>query len=425
MSLQRDIARVAWFTPMPDGWGIPILWTGPAGGTKTGQHAGWAREFVSPYIHASPGAKGEAWFGATPVPGEWADGSTVLRFPSNERIKEMIALGRGLILVDEVRSAPTSTLTALLSIFQEREVGDDKLPPGVRVFGASNSAREAVNGRKLSAPAANRCCHIAWPDPDSDQMLSHAISVASKEMFLDTTPVDYSDYGQQADIEQRIREAYKAEFPAAASAVFSYTSRVKNSKGEPVLRDQPLLGSDAADGPWGSPRSWYNAACALFGYRQCLRLGVIRTPLDDNGRTMRESDQPVLRAIIEGFVGVGNGGAFLEWLVEQDIPDYARWLDGEVSVNFEHGHRDDRTFTTMRGAAAHILSLPKGADRLRRTRKFWSIARSVATNGGFELVSSAAALLAEDDPAAVIAERTAFTQEYSHRMKQAMQQASR
>lgn len=420
MNFHEQVARVAWFTPMPDGWGIPILWTGNAGSTKTAHHAEWARSFASPYIHASPGAKGEAWFGATPVPGRWDDDDTmVMKFPSNVSIKEMIALGRGLILVDEVRSAPTQTLTALLSIFQEREMGDDKFPPGIRVWGASNSAREAVNGRMLSAPAANRCCHIAWSDPSSDDMLAHAISSASREMFMGSVPIDFSDYSVHEEVENSVRAAFKTQFPLAASAVFSYTARVKNSKGESVLRDQPPLGSAAADGAWATPRSWYNAACALFGYRESLRLGVIPTPKDDNGRMMPESDHPVLRALINGFVGDGNGGAFLEWLVAQDIPDYSRWLDGEVQVTFEPGIRDDRTFTIMRGAAAHLLAMQAGSDRARRTRAFWRIAKDVAKNNGFELVSSAVSMLAEDDPAAIIVERTAFTSEYAARIKAA------
>lgn len=421
--LHRDIARVAWFTPMPDGWGIPILWTGPSGSTKTAHHSEWAREFASPYIHASPGAKGEAWFGATPVPGPWADGTMVMRFPSNASVKEMLMLGRGLILVDELRSSPNATLTALLSIFQERELGDDRFLPGIRVFGASNSAREAVNGRKLSAPAANRCCHIEWHDPDSDEMLAYAISSASRDAFMNSTPIDFSNYGEHEKIERAVLAARASHLPLAMSAVFSYTARIKNSKGESVLRDQPPLGSDAADGAWGSPRSWYNAGCALFGYREALRNGVIRD-VDDSGKLVRESDSRVLSALICGFVGAGNGAAFLEWLVEQDIPDYADWLDGKLgdTVKFEYGRRDDRTFTILRGAAAHILSMERGSDRLRRTRAFWKIAAEVAKDGGFELVSSAAAMLAEDEPSAVIIERSMFVKEYAARMKAAMGQ---
>jgi len=418
-ALHDLIARVAWYTPTNDGWGAPILWTGAAGGTKTGHHFGWARQFSSPFIHASPGAKGEAWFGATPVPDKADDGQLVMTFPSNVSIHQMITLGRGLILVDELRSAPTTTLTALLSIFQEREVGDDRLPPGVRVFAASNSAREAVNGRKLSAPAANRCCHIGWRDPTSDEMLAYSLSSASSPAFMTHEPIDFSDYNEQERLENAILAARRTEFPLASSAVFSYTARVKNSHGESVLRDQPPLGSDASDGPWASPRSWYNTACTLFAYRQCLKLGIIPTPMDDNGRVLREADHPVLRAMVEGFVGTGNGGAFLEWLVEQDIPDYAAWLDGKITVKFEHGLRDDRTFTIMRGAAAHILLLDKGSDRLRRTRAFWRVAKDVANEGGFELVGSAAGLLAEDDPAMVIIERSEFTKLYSARMREA------
>lgn len=420
MSLYEKIATTAWFTPMPNGWGVPILWTGPAGSAKTGHHYGWARKFSSPFLHLSPGQKGEGYFGVVPVPVADALGEVTLTFPTNRAVKQMVQLGRGLILLDELRAAPQIVGPALLGILQERQFGDEELPPGVRVFAASNSAKESVNGRKLSAPAANRVCHIAWEDPSPSEMLAHALRSAGQDPFLAKRPIDFSDYAAHEEVERRILEARAEGMAKAMSEVFAFTERVKNPRGDSIIRDQPAPGSEASDGPWASPRSWYGVGEILFAYRTLLSLGVIEPERAPDGSILtQESDSRVLRTMVEGMVGAGNGGAFLLWLDEQDIPDYAQWLDGKVTVEFRHGIRDDRTFTIMQGAAAHIVALKDAAVKASRAKRFWGIAKEVAEKGGFELVGSAVAILAEDDPATIIKEKSEFVREYAARIRAA------
>lgn len=423
MDLYDYLFLLAWFTPMPDGWGIPILWTGPAGATKTGRHSAWARKMRSIFEHCSPGQKGEAYFGCTPSLMQDRDGNYFFGFPPNQNILSMCSAGRGLILLDELRAAPTIVGPSLLGILQEREWGDLSLPTGVRVMAASNSAKESVNGRSLSAPAANRVCHINWQDPEPSQMRDHALRMAAGPAFAPKTKIDTSNYEHWQDVEDRILAARQQGMSKALVEVFSYCERVKNAQGESILRNQPALGSTASDGPWASPRTWWGVGETVFAYRELVKQNVIPAPmLPGGGVNTREADSTILRTMVEGWVGPGVGGAYLEWLSEQDIPDYAEWLDGRIIVNFSHGIRDDRTFTIMQGAAAHVVNIDDPDVKLRRARKFFEIALNVANNGGFELVSSAVALVADADPSAVYKEKTAFTSTYAKRISDAKKQ---
>jgi hypothetical protein len=51
---------------------------------------------------------------------------------------------------------------ALLRVVLERTVGDLSLPADVAVVAAANPPEQAADGWDLSAPLANRLCHLRW-----------------------------------------------------------------------------------------------------------------------------------------------------------------------------------------------------------------------------------------------------------------------
>ena len=51
---------------------------------------------------------------------------------------------------------------ALLRVVLERVVGDLELPADVAVVAAANPPEQAADGWDLSAPLANRFCHLEW-----------------------------------------------------------------------------------------------------------------------------------------------------------------------------------------------------------------------------------------------------------------------
>ena len=67
-----------------------------------------------------------------------------------------------LLFLDELSTAPPAVQAALLRVVLERIVGDLTLPTDVAVVAAANPPEQAADGWDLSAPLANRLCHLNW-----------------------------------------------------------------------------------------------------------------------------------------------------------------------------------------------------------------------------------------------------------------------
>src|SRR2546423_7436442 len=76
--------------------------------------------------------------------------------------QRLAAAGHGLLFLDEISTAPPAVQAALLRVVLERVVGDLDLPEGVVVVAAANPPEQAADGWDLSAPLANRFCHLDW-----------------------------------------------------------------------------------------------------------------------------------------------------------------------------------------------------------------------------------------------------------------------
>ena len=80
-----------------------------------------------------------------------------------ERTVTLAEAGEGVAFFDEISTAPPAVQAALLRVVLERTVGDLRLPDGVAVVAAANPPDQAADGWELSAPLANRFCHLDWP----------------------------------------------------------------------------------------------------------------------------------------------------------------------------------------------------------------------------------------------------------------------
>jgi MoxR-like ATPase len=67
-----------------------------------------------------------------------------------------------MLFFDEISTAPPAVQAALLRVVLEREVGDLSLPPSVSIVAAANPPERTVGGWDLTAPLANRFCHLQW-----------------------------------------------------------------------------------------------------------------------------------------------------------------------------------------------------------------------------------------------------------------------
>ena len=85
-----------------------------------------------------------------------------VRFAPPSWARRLAEAGRGLLFLDELSTAPPAVQAALLRVVLERAVGDLTLPDEVAVVAAANPPEQAADGWDLSAPLANRLCHLAW-----------------------------------------------------------------------------------------------------------------------------------------------------------------------------------------------------------------------------------------------------------------------
>jgi hypothetical protein len=85
-----------------------------------------------------------------------------VRFAPPGWARRLAGVGHGLLFLDELSTAPPAVQSALLRVVLERVVGDVALPDGVAVVAAANPPARTADGWDLSAPLANRFCHLAW-----------------------------------------------------------------------------------------------------------------------------------------------------------------------------------------------------------------------------------------------------------------------
>ena len=137
--------------------GVPVLvWGGPGVGKTSGITA----------IARSSGLHFEAVIASIREPSDFAGlpvvGEHGVTFAPPDWAKRLAAAGRGILLLDELSTAPPAVQSALLRVVFERQVGDLTLPAGVRIVAAANPPEEAADGWDLAPPLANRFCHLDW-----------------------------------------------------------------------------------------------------------------------------------------------------------------------------------------------------------------------------------------------------------------------
>lgn len=355
-----NIVRAAFFTPMgnmftddgAEAWGLPMLFIGRPGSSKTSRFYGFARKYKDvPFESVKPGSRGEGFFGCTPTLGELENGKKVLDFPLPRRFHDKFSKGAGLILIDEALNTPPAVKPAILGFIQERELGEMKFGPRVRIFAAANSVEESPSGYDLSPPEANRMGHMDWPDPPVSDVIGYLTGGGHR----------HDDEEETLDVaaeEARIMETFYSEhYPMAVGLTAGFLQRMPSR-----LRVQPKLGDPQASGAWASPRSWEYATRAWASAQV-------------NGLNATEAE-----AFFSAFLGNAVAHEFHTWRREQDLPSPHDILDGKVK--FKHNRqRLDRTAVVLHSCVATLVqAMTSGASNpetkkqaLSRASNLWKM----------------------------------------------------
>ena len=274
-----------------------------------------------------------------------------VRFAPPAWAQRLAAEGRGLLFLDELSTAPPAVQAALLRVVLERVVGDLELPDEVAVVAAANPPEQAADGWDLSAPLANRLCHLTWEiNP----------RVVADGLAGGWAPPRVPELAGDWDAEEIMARGLVAAF-----------LRVR-----PALACAPPADPASAGRGWPSPRTWEMTA----------RLWAAADAAGAGGATRS--------ALVRGCVGDGAGAEFLTWLAEMDLPDPEAVLADPAA--FVLPERADRAYAALAAVTAAVTA-ELTPDRWTAA---WRVLGAAATSAP-DVAAAAARVLARHRPSGV------------------------
>jgi len=319
---------------------VPVLIWGPPGAGKTATITAVAEALELPLEVIIASIREPSDFAGLPVVRE--DG---VRMEPPAWAKRLAQAGKGILFLDEISTAPPAVQAALLRVVLDRVVGDLPLPPSVAVVAAANPPEQAAGGWDLSAPLANRFCHLTWevnPQAWVDGMLR----------------------GWPVPAIPRLPDGWEAGIPAARALVASFI------RYRPSLLLQVPQSEEQAGRAWPSPRTWDMAARLLAAAEAA------------------QAESDVVAALVNGCVGEGAGLEFLAWRQALDLPDPEEILADPNK--FRMPERGDLAFAALAAVVSAALS------NLTRERWLaaWAVLARAAEKGAKDIAAAAAKALA-------------------------------
>ena len=321
--------------------GTPVLAWGPPGTGKTSAITAIADALSLPLEVVLASIREPADFAGLPIIRE--DG---VRMEAPAWARRLYQSGKGILFLDEISTAPPAVQAALLRVVLDRVVGDLPLPAGVAVVAAANPPEQAAGGWDLSAPLANRFCHLSWS--------------------LDTQAwIDGMIQGWPVPSVPRLPAGWESGIPASRTLVASFIRH------RPHLLLQVPESEEQAGKAWPSPRSW-DMAARLLAACDAAKAG-----------------EDVATSLVAGCVGEGPGLEFLSWRRALDLPDPEAVLAAPDS--FKVPERGDQAFAVLTA----VVSAAVGNLTKERWLAAWAVLARAAEQGAKDIAAASAKALAQ------------------------------
>ncbi len=337
--------------------GVPVLLWGPPGTGKSSVVRSLADALDRPCEVVIASIREPSDFAGLPIVHEGG-----VRFAPPTWATSLADAGRGVLFLDEISTAPPAVQAALLRVVLERTVGDLTLPPSVAVVAAANPPEQAADGWDLSAPLANRFCHLDWSTDAATVAggftagFGPAVAADLLERLRTGAPGTSDALAGPGGVGNAVGDGVRAR--ARAEVATFLLLRPSTVVAPPVERA-------AAGRAWPSPRTWEMAADLLA-----------------TGRSVDVGPE-VRAALVCGCVGQGPGIEFLGWLAELDLPDPEVVLADPAA--FQLPERGDRAYAALMSVAAAVAA--------RATPERWAAGWEVLGRAG-EQVPDVAAMAA-------------------------------
>lgn len=265
--------------------------------------------------------------------------------------KRLVDRGYGMLFFDEITTAPPANQAALLRVTLEGEVGDTPLPkdengvPTVMTVAAANPPEEAAGGWELSPPLANRFIHLNWTV--NPQRWVEGIVSGFPPPKVTVLPKNWRD-----------------GIPSARVQVASYI-RARPEQLHVVPKEEAKAGK-----AWASPRTWDMTATLIAA---CESVGA---------------DTSTRNELVLGTVGEGQGGEFLSYIDNLDLPDPEVILANVKK--FTLPTRGDQQFAVLTSVVSAVANQ---LDK-KRWNAGWDILAEAAKQGASDIAAGAATQLA-------------------------------
>ncbi len=333
---------IALQTPAPKGsMGIPVLLWGKPGQGKSSFLEGLAKDdFPVQTLIAS--IHDPTDFSGLPI---HLDGK--VHYAAPEWIGLFGQDGEGLLLLDELTTAPPSVQAALLRLVLERKVGFHPLPLKVRIVSAANPPDMITGGWDLTAPLLNRFVHLEWS--------------LSAEAFLK---------GMQQGFP-------RPALPEIPEIKHSRALKIWKARLQAFLKLSPHLLNTSIEEEgqyaFASPRTWEFAVTLMAS---CDVLGI--DPVKGKNGTNASLK------LLEGCVGKGAALAFYGFVKKLRLPDPQKLLTGELK--FSVNNLNDGELFVLFEALADTLIHYNGKELPRMTLQYLNLTEQVFQNGCLDVI---------------------------------------
>ncbi|MFD5336408.1 AAA family ATPase [Streptomyces hawaiiensis] len=293
---------------------LPVLLWGEPGIGKTAALTQLATALDLPLTTVIASVHEPSDFSGLPIVGDDPAEQGVPMAPPDWAVR-LVRVGRGLLFLDELSTAPPAVQAALLRLVLERRIGALRLPPGVRIVAAANPRSSAADGWELSPPLANRFVHLQWTH-DTDVVVRGLGGVWPRATLPRLDP-------------ERLPEAVDFARRAVCGLLAA----------RPGLAHRLPSGETRRGGPWPSPRSW----------EMTLHLVAFATAAG--------SSRDVLSLLVRGTVGDGPGLELLASLDRMDLPDPETLLADPAAAVLPQ--RGDLRQAALDGVVAAVRNRPE------------------------------------------------------------------
>ena len=248
-----------------------------------------------------------------------------LRMLSADWVGMFQTLEEGLLFMDELHDCAPAQQTPIQRIMQERVVGDDALPPGLRMITACNSVELSTNGNDLSPPLANRMGHYPW-EVDKEAWERGMLNGGK------FPPPDFvvlpEDWWEFAPKHMALVAAFHRHLPGRENMMPKERSK--------------------RSGPWPSQRTWYKGAIAMAAMESI------------------DAEPALWYRALNGFVGDDVGLEYQAWHAALDLPDPEAWLALAADFRSRNPQSGERLALEIPDRGDKVLAVLAGlVDRVK------------------------------------------------------------